>query len=136
MIFNKGPKASHIVHLSTMYHLYDRSARRPFLFLFPDWFKQEARRAKYYTPEYKYNVSLFLTDWPGRPSCCPNWSQKKTLRACLMLSFVEFCSAVSEEKSKMFQPVRGRGGHLVFAVGPKNTNLVEDVEILLPVKFR
>ena len=29
----------------------------------------------------------------------------------------------------------GRGGHLVFPIGPKNTNLVEDVEILLPVKF-
>ena len=29
----------------------------------------------------------------------------------------------------------GQGGHLVFPIGPKNTNLVEDVEILLPVKF-
>ena len=27
-------------------------------------------------------------------------------------------------------------GHLVFPIGPKNRNLVEDVEILLPVKFR
>ena len=35
----------------------------------------------------------------------------------------------------MSQPIRGQGGHLVFPVGPKNTNLVEDVEILLPVKF-
>ena len=37
---------------------------------------------------------------------------------------------------KMSQPIRGQGGHLVFQIGPKNTNLVEDVEILLPVKFR
>ena len=51
-------------------------------------------------------------------------------------SFVEFCSAVSDGKSKMSQPIRGQGGHLVFLIGPKNTNLVEDVEILLPVKFR
>ena len=29
----------------------------------------------------------------------------------------------------MFQPIRGRGSHLVFLIGPKNTNLVEDVEI-------
>ena len=36
----------------------------------------------------------------------------------------------------MFQPIRGQGGHLVFPIGPKNTNLVEDIEILLPVKFR
>ena len=36
----------------------------------------------------------------------------------------------------MSQPIRGQGGHLVFPIGPKNTNLVKDVEILLPVKFR
>ena len=36
----------------------------------------------------------------------------------------------------MSQPIRGQGGHLVFPIGPKNTNLVEDFEILLPVKFR
>ena len=36
----------------------------------------------------------------------------------------------------MSQPIRGQGGHLVFLTGPKNTNLVEDVKILLPVKFR
>ena len=35
----------------------------------------------------------------------------------------------------MCQPIRGKGGHLIFSIGPKNTNLVEDVEILLPVKF-
>ena len=35
----------------------------------------------------------------------------------------------------MSQPIRGQGGHLVFPIGPKNTNLVEDVEILLSVKF-
>ena len=48
---------------------------------------------------------------------------------------VEFRSAVSE-KSKMFQPFRGQGGNLVFPNGPKNKKLVEDVDILLPVKFR
>ena len=35
----------------------------------------------------------------------------------------------------MSQPIRGQGGHLVFPINPKNTNLVEDVEIYLPVKF-
>ena len=35
----------------------------------------------------------------------------------------------------MSQPIRGQGGHLVFPIVPKNTNLVEDVEILLPVMF-
>ena len=36
----------------------------------------------------------------------------------------------------MCQPIRGQGGHLLFPIGPKNTNLVEDIEIYLPVKFR
>ena len=36
----------------------------------------------------------------------------------------------------MSQPIRGQGGHLVFLIRPKNTNLVEDVEIYLPVKLR
>ena len=35
----------------------------------------------------------------------------------------------------MSQPIRGQGGHLGFSIGPKNTNLLEDVQILLPVKF-
>ena len=59
----------------------------------------------------------------------------RTLTSCFHPSFVEFLSAVSEEKSKMSQPIRGQGIHLVFPIGPKNTNLVEDVEILLPFKF-
>ena len=36
----------------------------------------------------------------------------------------------------MSQPIISLGGHLGFPIGPKNTNLVEDAEILLPVKFR
>ena len=35
--------------------------------------------------------------------------------------------------SKMSQPIRGRGGYFGFL---NNTNLVEDVYFLLPVKFR
>ena len=34
----------------------------------------------------------------------------------------------------MSQPIRGWGGHLVFPIDPKNTNFVEDVEMLFPVK--
>ena len=36
----------------------------------------------------------------------------------------------------MSQPIRGHGGHLGFPIGLKNTNLVEHIEILIPVKFR
>ena len=59
------------------------------------------------------------------------------LRSCFLSSFIEFGSAVSEEKSKMSWPIRawGQGGHLVFPIGRKNTNLVEGVEIFLPVKI-
>ena len=56
-------------------------------------------------------------------------------RSCFLSSFMKFLSVVSEEKSKMSQQIWGQGGHLVFPIGPKNTNLVEHIEILLPVKF-
>ena len=58
------------------------------------------------------------------------------LRSCFLSSFVEFYSSVSEEKLKMSQQVIGRGGHLVFPIHLKNTNLVEGIDILLPIKFR
>ena len=58
------------------------------------------------------------------------------LRSCFLLSFVEFYSAVSEEKLKMSQQIIGQGGHFVFPIHLKNTNLAEGVEILLPIKFR
>ena len=35
----------------------------------------------------------------------------------------------------MSQPIWEQGGHKVFPIDPKNTNLVEDLKILLPVKF-
>ena len=36
----------------------------------------------------------------------------------------------------MSQPIRGRGGHIVFPIGPNNTSMVDDVGFFLPVKFR
>ena len=41
-----------------------------------------------------------------------------------------------QRSRKISQPFRAQGGHFVFTIGPKNTNLEEEVEILLPVKFR
>ena len=57
-------------------------------------------------------------------------SWQRTLRSCFLSSFVEFCSAVSEEKSKRSKPIRDQGGHLVFFFDrpKKNTNLVEDIK--------
>ena len=54
----------------------------------------------------------------------------------LPANFVEFCSAVAEEKSKMSRPIRDQGGKFVFPIAPKNIILMEDVEILLSDKFR
>ena len=78
---------------------------------------------------------------PGRPCYFSDRPEKHILgrghwdlASCQ--SFIEFRSSVSEEKSKMSQPIRGQGGHLVFPINPKNTNFAEDVKILLPVKFR
>ena len=99
---NKRPKGPHIVHLSTMCHLFEESAK----------------------------ADIFVY-WSARKT----QTQKRMLRSCFLSSFVEFRSAVLEEKSKMSQPISGQRDHLVFPIGPKNTNLVEDVEILLPVKF-
>ena len=44
--------------------------------------------------------------------------------------------ARSSDWVKLSQLIRAQGGHLVFPIEPKNTNLVEDVEILLPINFR
>ena len=35
----------------------------------------------------------------------------------------------------MSQQISSQGGHLIFPISPKNSNFVEDVGILLPVKF-
>ena len=79
---------------------------------------------------------------PGRPSQFSDRPEKNInlvedveILFFFFSSVVEFHSAISEEKSKMSQPIRGQSDHLVFPTGPKNTKLVEDVEILLAVKF-
>ena len=36
----------------------------------------------------------------------------------------------------MSQPIRGQGSYFLFPIGRTHTNLIEDVEILLPIKFR
>ena len=98
----------------------------------------EAQRATYSAPEY--NVPPFWPIGQGGHLVFPigpkTQTWKRTLRSFFLSSFVAGRSAVSKERSKMSQPIRGQGGHLVFPIRPKNTNLVEDIEISLPVKFR
>ena len=87
------------------------------------------RRSRIYLSQSEAGAAI-LFFWPAPKT--QTW--KRTLRSCFLSSFVEFRSADSE-KSKMSQPIKGQGGHLVLPIGPKNINLVEGVEILLPVKF-
>ena len=52
----------------------------------------------------------------------------------LPVKFIEFCTSVSEGILKMSQLSNQRPGrHLGCLIGLKNTNLVEDFDILLPV---
>ena len=41
------------------------------------------------------------------------------LSSSVLSSLAKLRSAVSEKKSKMFQPIRRKDGHLVFLIGPK-----------------
>ena len=67
----------------------------------------------------------------GQPSCFANRPEKKyklgtirsTIRSRFLSSFVEFRSVVSEENSKMSQPIRGWGSHLVFTIGKNNPKI-------------
>ena len=43
--------------------------------------------------------------------------------------------SVVSEKSKVSQPIRGQGDQFGFLIGPKYTNLVEDIEVLVPFMF-
>ena len=83
---NKRPKGPHIMHLSTMCHLFDEFTR----------------------------TAIFVY-WLARKT--QSW--KRTLGSCFLSRYIEFHSVVSEEKLKMSQPIRGRGGHLAFFDRPE-----------------
>ena len=93
---------------------------------------------KYITRGSKDHISCtwvqcatLLKDRPGRPFCFSDRPEKhKRMISCILSGFVEFRSAVSEVSAKQ-RPGRPSW----FFISPKNTNWVEDVKILLPVKF-
>ena len=58
-------------------------------------------------------------------------SHNITNLTCILSHFIEFHSAVAVKKLNIAQLFRGHGNDLCFFfIGPKNTNLVEEVEIL------
>ena len=99
-------------------------------------FKQEAQRATYRAAEY--NVPPFWGIRQGGHLCLLNDEKYKLGRGHWDLASRQVSLNSNQQfrgEDKLSQPIRGHGGHLVFPIRPKNTNLVEDVEILLPVKF-
>ena len=103
----------------------DLEARAAILF-FPDWPEKHKRGRRHWELAF-CQVSL---------NSVQRFHQRSRKCLSFLSSFVEFRSAVSSEKSKMSQPIRGQGCHFVFPISPKNTNLVKGVEILHPIKFR
>ena len=81
------------------------------------------------------NVSANQRPFCFFPIGLKNTNVVEGIESLLLSSFAEFRLAVSEEKSKMSQPIRGQGGNFVFPISPKNKNFVEGIEILLPIKF-
>ena len=78
---------------------------------------------------------------PGRPSCCSDRPEKHKLgRGCWDLASCQFLlnsvQWLQRRSRKCLSQSEARAAILFFSISPKNTNLVEDVEILLPVKFR
>ena len=74
---------------------------------------------------------------PGRPSCVFDRSEKTHLEEDIASCQVSLYSVQRfKSRSRKCLSQLEAGAAILFLLGPKNTNLVEDVEILLPVKFR
>ena len=85
------------------------------------------------------NVSA--NQMPGRPSCFSDRPEKHKLgRGCWSLSSCQVSlnsgQRFQRRSRKCLSQSEARAAILFFRSARKNTNLVEDVEILLPVKFR
>ena len=83
----------------------------------------------------------FLTDQPGRLFLLIHRPEKHKLgrgrwdlASCQVL--LNSIQRFHRRSRKCLSQSEDRAAILFFPIGPKNTNLVEDIEILLPVKFR
>ena len=85
--------------------------------------------------------ATFLTDQPGPQFLFTHWPEKHKLGrghwdlASCKASLNSVQRFQRRSRKCLSQSDARAGGHLVFLISPKNTNLIEDVEILLPVKF-
>ena len=76
------------------------------------------RRSRKCISQSESRAALLFSDRPEKLKL----GRGRSIRSCFLTIFVVLCSAVTEEKSKMSQPIRGHCCHLVFPIGPKNTN--------------
>ena len=132
-LFDRSSRATISVYSSAWKHKLGRGRWDPILPVKFRWIPFSGFRGEV------ENVSV--NQRKGRPSCFSDRPEKhktwqRTMRSCFLSSCVKLRSAVSEKISNMSQPIRGRGDHLVFPIGPKNIYLIEADEIMLPVKFR
>ena len=130
---NKGPTGPHVVHLSTMRHLFNGSARAA---IFVNW---SAKKNTDLVEDVE--ILLFVTfRWipfsvirreienvseirhRGGHFAFPIGPKNKNLveDVDILSSFVKFHSAVSEEKSKISQRIRGRVAIIFFRSAQKH----------------
>ena len=139
-----------------------QSEARAAILFFPDW-PEKHKRGRRHWELASYQVSLnsiqrfqrsrkYLSQSEARAAILffPNWQEKhkRGRRHWELASCQVSLNSIQRflQRSQKYLGFRGEvenvsdnqrpGGHLVFPIGPKNTNLVEGVEILLPVKFR
>ena len=82
--------------------------------------------------------ATFLRNRPGQPFLFTDWPEKYKLgRGHWDLASCQvWLNSIQQFQRRSRKRFRGQCGHLVFPIGSKNTNKVEDAESLLPVKFR
>ena len=146
----RGPKGPHIVHLSTMCHLFEESAKVDICLLISPKNKNLVEDVKILLPVkfcwipfsgFRGEVEkVSANQRPGRQSCFSNRPKKHKLGrgrwdlASYKFRWIPFSGFRDEVENVSANQRPGRPS--CFPIDLKNTNLVEDVEILLPVKFR
>ena len=133
-VFNKRPKGPYIVHLSTMWRLFGGIGQGGHFFLLIGPKNKKLGRGRWDLVSCRVSLNS-VQRFQRRIRECLGKSEARavilffrsaqntqtwlrTSRSFCLSSFFEFRSA---EKSKISQPIRGQGGHLVFPIGPKNT---------------
>ena len=99
--------------------------------------KQASQRVTYCTPEYIGQPLLsHWLGWPSRFSDQPEKYKFGRGRCDLAYCQVSLNSVGGFREVENISANQRSGGHLCFPIAPKSTSMAENVDILLPVKFR